>query len=431
MTEIAAKPQEKSAPLRRVAISTVVGTTLEWYDFFLYATAAALIFSKHYFPSISGTAQTIAALSTITVGYLARPIGSILFGHFGDRVGRKKLLVISLVLMGAATFAVGLLPNYAAIGIWAPLALFVFRLLQGMAVGGEWGGALLMAVEFAPPSKRAFYGSLPQLGAPLGFILSTAVLLVPSLLLDSPSFDSWGWRVPFLFSAVLIVVGLYLRARVPESPEFEAANESKKIARFPILEMFRKSWRQLLLGSAIGIPGGLGYFMFTTFILSYGSSLGVSRNTLLIAVIIGNIAMMSVIPYAAKVSDRRGPRLPVLVSLLGILIWAFPTVRLLETKSPVLITVAVVVGLIPVGISLATLSPWFAEMYDVEIRYTGAGLTYMMTGLLGSGLAAIVVPSLLATTNGSGLVAAYLGAWTVLGIICLGVTMTVMKKAAS
>jgi MFS family permease len=417
MTEFAPNtPPRHATSLRRVAFSTVIGTTLEWYDFFLYSTAAALIFATQYFPAVSGTAQTLAALSTITVGYLARPFGSILFGHFGDRVGRKKLLIISLVLMGVATFAVGVLPNYDAIGFTAPLALFVLRFLQGMAVGGEWSGALVMAVEHAPRQKRAFYGALPQLGAPVGFVISTGVLLIPSLTLNEATFRSWGWRVPFLLSVLLIFVGLYLRARVPESPEFVAASKGTKIARFPLLTMFRTAWRQLLIGAVVGIPGALGFFTFTTFAFSYGAGHGVSRNALLIATIIGNIAMMIVIPCAGVVADRKGSRAIIFGANLGLAIWAVPAIMLFETGDPMLITVAEVIGLILVGVVLAALAPWYAEMYEVETRYTGAGLTYMFTGLCGTGLSAIVVPALLASVGTLG-VAGYLIAWAMAGTI--------------
>src|SRR5262245_3317487 len=420
MTEFTSNAQRPAASLRRVAFSTVIGTTLEWYDFFLYSTAAALIFATQYFPKISGTAQTLAALSTITVGYLARPFGSILFGHFGDRIGRKKLLIISLVLMGTATFAVGLLPNYDAIGITAPLCLFVLRFLQGMAVGGEWSGALVMAVEHAPRQKRAFFGALPQLGAPLGFVISTAILLLPSLTLNEADFKSWGWRIPFLLSILLIFVGLYLRARVPETPEFLAASKDSRIARFPLWTMLRTEWRQLLIGAIAGIPGALGYFTFTTFVFSYGAWHGVSRNALLIVTIIANIAMMIVIPYVGVLSDRKGPRTVATLANLGLAIWSVPAIKLFETGDPMLIGLGGIVGLILVGFSLASLAPWYAELYDVKTRYTGAGLTYMFTGVFGSGLSAIIVPSLLASSGTMG-VAAYLIAWAVAGLIALAV----------
>lgn len=432
MNELAPSPAKSPTSLRRVAVTTVVGTTLEWYDFFLYTTAAALIFAKQYFPNVSGAAQTIAALSTVTIGYLARPVGSILFGHFGDRVGRKKLLVISLLLMGLATFAVGLLPNFSAIGIWAPLTLFALRLLQGLAVGGEWGGALLMAVEHAPKGKRTLYGTLPQLGAPLGFLLSTVVLLIPALLLSDETFASWGWRVPFLFSFVLIGVGLYLRARVAESPEFEAATRASKVARFPLLDMFRTSWRQLVLGAGMGVPAALGYFLFSGYVLAYGTGeVGMSRNTLLISTIIGAVVMMAVMPYAAILSDRVGPRPMIFYSLVLLGLWALPAFMLFDTGNPILVTLAVSVGLLPVGSSLAAIAPWYAELFDIKLRYTGAGLTYMITGVLGSGLGAIVAPSLVGATGGGWLVALYLMAWSAIGLICLGLSVRNIKSPST
>jgi MFS family permease len=430
MTEFASNAQRPAASLRRVAFSTVIGTTLEWYDFFLYSTAAALIFATQYFPTVSGPAQTLAALSTITVGYLARPFGSILFGHFGDRIGRKKLLIISLLLMGIATFAVGLLPNYESIGVAAPLCLFVLRFLQGMAVGGEWSGALVMAVEHAPREKRAFYGALPQLGAPLGFVTSTAILLLSSLALNEAAFRSWGWRIPFLLSILLIFVGLYLRARVPETPEFLAASKDSKIARFPLWTMLRTEWRQLLIGAIVGIPGALGYFTFTTFVLAYGVGHGVSRNVLLIATIIANVAMMIVIPYVGVISDRKGPRNVAFFANLGLAIWAVPAIKLFETGDPTFISLGGVIGLILVGFSLASLAPWYAGMYDVKTRYTGAGLTYMFTGVFGSGLSAIVVPALLASSGTIG-VAGYLVAWAIAGLITLAVAQNPSRYAVS
>lgn len=405
--------------VRRVAATSCIGTTLEWYDFFIYSTSAALIFSSQFFPDISGPAQTLAALSTVTVGYVARPLGSIIFGHFGDRLGRKQLLVFSLLLMGAATFATGLLPNYAQAGLWAPLLLVILRFLQGVALGGEWGGAVLMAVEHAPRNRRGLFGTLPQLGAPFGFILSTLVFLVPSLLLSGKDFESWGWRVPFLFSILLVFVGIYLRLKVTESPEFVHMRNREKPRKLPILEVLTTSWRQLLLGLGLGIPLGVAYYIYSGYVLAYGTKeIGADRNELLVAAVIGAVVMGAVLPYAGHLSDRFGRRAICLIGVIAVGAWAFPSFWLVDTGNILLITVAISVGLGCVGLAYGPLAALYAEMFPARMRYSGAGLTYMLMGILGSGMAPLAAPILLGATGTSAAIALYMVVMAALGSVC-------------
>jgi MFS family permease len=409
-----------SKTVRQVAAASAIGTTLEWYDFFIYSTAAALVFSSQFFPSFSGVAQTIAALSTVTIGYIARPLGSLVFGHFGDRLGRKQLLILSLLIMGVGTFFTGLLPNYEAIGVLAPILLITLRFLQGIALGGEWGGAVLMAVEHAPPAKRGFFGGLPQVGAPLGFILSTVVFLVPSVAMSQETFASWGWRIPFLLSLVLVFVGIYVRVRITESPEFKSATRERGVLRFPIVELIRTGWRPLVLGALIGSPLGVAFYIFSGYVIYYGATqLKLGRTDLLVAVLIGAAAMAIVIPFAASWSDRHGRRGPLVAGIILVGIWAFPSVWLIDTGNIVLVTIAVALGLAFIGVAYGPLATIYAELFDVRLRYSGAGLTYMLTGILGSGLAAILAPTFLAWSGHSWSIAVYMVGMAIIGLACV------------
>lgn len=420
MTDSTTIQPPRPGTLRRVGLTTCLGTTLEWYDFILYSTAAALIFSSQYFPNISGAAQTMAALSTVTIGYLARPIGSVLFGHFGDRIGRKKLLVLSLLIMGVGTFATGLLPTFDQIGLWAPTLLVIVRFLQGVAIGGEWAGALLMAVEHAPEGKRGFYGSLPMLGAPLGFILSTVVFLLPSAMLSDESFASWGWRIPFLLSVVLVGVGLYMRLQVAESPEFQKVARTSEVVRFPMFEVLRTAWRQVLIGLGIGLPLGVAFYIYSGYVLAYGSrEVGIGRTGLLVATLIGAAAWAAVMPYTATLSDRFGRRRFALAGVVLVGVWAFPSFWMIDSGNLVLVTVAVSVGLIAVGITYGPIATRFAEMFDVRMRYSGAGATYVLSGVIGTGPAPVVASALFSATGGSWSIALYMMVLALVGVACV------------
>jgi MFS family permease len=304
-TTEAAAPASGARGVRKVAVAALIGTSIEWYDFFIYGLAAALVFAPQFFPKASPVASTLAALGTFAVGFLARPIGGAIAGHFGDRIGRRPMLVVTLLLMGGASILIGLLPTYAQIGVAAPVLLVTLRLLQGLAVGGEWGGAVLMSTEHAPSGRRGWYGSFVQLGVPVGLVTSNLVFLLVSLSTSTEQFASWGWRIPFLLSAALVLVGLYVRLRVDETPEFAAHKARGATLRMPIAQVLRQHWRTVLLGLLIPMgTTGLGYVSLV-FLLSYGAgTLGINRNVLLLIVMVASMLEIPAVLLAARWSDR-------------------------------------------------------------------------------------------------------------------------------
>jgi MFS transporter, MHS family, shikimate and dehydroshikimate transport protein len=330
----------RRASIRQVAFASFIGTAIEWYDFFLYGTAAALVFNRLFFPELAPLTGTLASFATFGVGFFARPVGGVVFGHFGDRVGRKSMLVITLLVMGGATFLIGLLPTFETIGIWAPILLVVLRFLQGFAVGGEWGGATLMAVEHAPEESRNFYASWPQMGAPAGLVLSTAVFTVFSSLPDE-QFFAWGWRVPFLLSIILIGVGLFIRLRVLESPAFSRVKELGAESRVPLLEVLRNYPVAALLAIGVVLVNIGGYYIVITFTLSYVTEqLGVARNVPLIGLLLAGLAEIAGILLFAYVADRVGRRPVALWSAAFVFLLAYPYFWLVNTGAPPLIWAA-------------------------------------------------------------------------------------------
>ena len=285
VNDVPAQQTDTGPDTKRVALAGMIGTAVEWYDFYIYGMAAALVFGPKFFPSFSPVAGTLAAFGTFAVGFVARPLGGIIFGHFGDRVGRKRALIITLFLMGAATVAIGLLPTYATVGVWAPLALVTLRFLQGFAVGGEWGGAVTMVVESSPAHRRGFFGSLPQMGVPLGLVLSTLIFAALAMLPDD-AFNSWGWRIPFLLSAFLIAVGLFIRARINETPTFSELKKTGNEAKLPVKEAFQTQWRSIAMTVGLYVSAGIPFYIVTVLVLAYGSKeLGIAKGVLLLSLI--------------------------------------------------------------------------------------------------------------------------------------------------
>lgn len=400
-----------SAPrqVRRVAVTSAIGTTIEWYDFFIYATAAALVFNSQFFSTLSAASGTLAAFATLGVGLVARPVGGIVWGHFGDRIGRKKMLVASLLLMGLATVGVGLLPTYDRIGVAAPVLLVVLRLLQGLSAGGEWGGAALMSVEHAPPARRGRYGSFPQIGVPAGLILAQLVFLVVSNLTTPEQFAAWGWRVPFLLSIVLVVVGLVIRLRVEESPVFALLRENRTRSRAPIVEVFRNRPRELVLASLSFIANNAIGYVFLAYLLSYGTQvLEVPRNTMIVVVIIGSLSWLASIVGGAIWSDRVGRKTAYLVGSVLLVLWPFPFFLLLDTTGFAAMVVAVVVLTLGLGLSYGPQSALFAEMFEARYRYSGASFSYAVGAVLGGGFAPLIATALQQAYGTSSAVAAYM-----------------------
>jgi MHS family shikimate/dehydroshikimate transporter-like MFS transporter len=401
MEQVGGERQGERTSITQVALASFIGTTVEWYDFFLYGTAAALVFGPLFFPEFSPLAGTLAALGTFAVGFVARPVGGIFFGHYGDKIGRKSMLVITLLMMGFATFCIGLLPTYESVGVLAPILLVLLRLIQGFALGGEWGGAVLMAVEHAPPGRRGFYGSWPQTGALAGLLISTAVLTAFTGLSEE-QFLAWGWRVPFLLSIVLVGVGLFIRLKISESPAFEQVKESQAEAGMPIVDVFRNQPKSVLLGMGARFAENGVFYIISIFILDYATrNLGMERGIVLRGVLIGAaIAFFTVLAYGA-LSDRLGRR-PVYLWGAGFsLVFAFPFFWLVDTKSPFLIAVAVTIGL-AVG-HAAMYGPqgaFMSELFGTRVRYSGASIGYQLASVLAGGLAPTIAVALLAASGG-------------------------------
>jgi MHS family shikimate/dehydroshikimate transporter-like MFS transporter len=389
---------EDKRNLRRVVAASFIGTTIEWYDFFLYGTAAALVFGELFFPGSSPLIGTLSAFGTFAVGFAARPIGGIVFGHYGDRIGRKAMLVTSLLIMGVATFLIGCMPTHASIGILAPILLVLLRFAQGIGVGGEWGGAVLMAVEHSPKGKRGLFGAFPQMGVPAGLLLSTVAFITVQNATTEDQFMAWGWRIPFLISIVLVAIGLIIRLAVMESPAFKEVKESKTEVDVPLVELVKTHKRDVLTAMGMRIGENGCFYIFTVFVLAYGEdTLNLSKNTMLTGVIIAASIGLFTVPLYGALSDRFGRRKVYMTGALFTLAFAFPFFALLDTKEPVLIWLAIVLAL-NVGHDLmyGPQAAYFSELFATRMRYTGASIGYQLAAVFGGGFAPLIAVALLA-----------------------------------
>lgn len=403
-----------------VAAATMIGTTIEWYDFFIFGAATALVFNKIFFPSFDPVVATLASFSTFAVGLFARPLGALLFGHFGDRIGRKRMLVASLLLMGIPTALIGLVPTYEQIGLWAAVILVAIRICQGVAIGGEWGGAVLMAVEHAPEGKGAFFGSMPQTGTPLALILSTlAFLAVGSL--PEQDFLSWGWRLPFLASFALVFVGVFIRRKVGESPAFEAAARQGELVSIPIAEVARHHWRNVALAIGAKIGEITLFYLVTVFILSYVTGkLGLPRAVTLNATLLAAVVMLVCMPLCGYLTDKIGPRAMFGFGTVALGAFAVPMFTLVESRDPTLITVAVVVALgIIYPLMYAPEASLFARLFPARVRYTGLSISAHVGGAVGGGLAPLVATWLMTSYGSIMAVGIYLGGLACLAFLCV------------
>jgi metabolite-proton symporter len=409
MSAVTATAPLENAMFRRVMVSSVVGTAIEWYDFFLYATASALVFAQLFFPRFDPTVGTIASFGTFMIGYVSRPFGAILFGHFGDRIGRKTTLVTTLLIMGIATFIIGILPVYEQIGIWAPALLILMRFFQGLGVGGEWGGAVLMVVETAPANKRGFYGALPQMGVPIGLLLSTAVFALASHL-PNDQFLAWGWRIPFLVSIALIGVGLFIRLRVMESPMFEQIRQAKKVVTAPFIELLRTYPKQIVLAIGTRFATDITFNVINVFMLAYGTQqLGLPRELFLNSILAGCVVALVTLPIFGKLSDVFGRRTIYLWGAVFVMIYGFLFFKLVETKEPVYIVLAYICGIaLSQASTYGVQSTWFAELFGTRVRYTGASLPYQIAGIITSGPAPLISAWLFASYGTTTPIALYI-----------------------
>jgi len=402
---------------RQILLASLVGTAIEFFDFYIYATAAVLVFPALFFPSSDPATATLASLATFAIAFMARPIGSALFGHFGDRVGRKTTLVAALLTMGLSTVAIGLLPPYESIGIAAPALLAICRFGQGLGLGGEWGGAVLLATENAPPGRRAWYGMFPQLGAPVGFFCSGGIFLLLSRTLTDAQFFAWGWRVPFLASAVLVALGLYVRLSITETPVFAAAVARHERVQVPMLAVLRSHTGTLVIGTLIGLSVYVNFYLMTVFALSWGTSeLGYTREQFLFIQLFGVLFFAATIPWSAILAERG--RRPMLM-WVNVATFAFGLVFApLFQAGTVGTTVVMVAGLALVGLAYGPLGTVLAELFPTAVRYTGSSLTYNLAGIFGASLAPYAA-TWLATHLGLQYVGYYLAASTVLSLLGL------------
>ncbi|MBB5119294.1 MFS transporter [Streptomyces eurocidicus] len=419
-------PTPNSLP--RIVVASLIGTTIEWYDFFLYGSAAALVFNKLFFPGSDPLVGTLLSFLTYAVGFVARPVGALVFGHFGDRLGRKKLLVVSLLMMGGATCGIGMLPTHATVGMWAPVLLTALRLVQGFALGGEWGGAVLLVAEHGDARRRGFWAAWPQTGAPAGQLLATGVLSVLTGTLPDGAFEAWGWRVPFLLSGVLVMVGLWIRMSVDESPVFKAAlaraearEEEEGVAeRPPLVAVLRDHWRDVLVAMGARMAENISYYVITAFILVYATErTHLPKQTALNAVLIGSAVHFAVIPAWGALSDRVGRRPVYLLGAAGVGIWAFPFFALVDTGSFRALVVAVTVGLVCHGAMYAPQAAFFSEMFATRMRYSGASIGAQFASVAAGAPAPLIATALLAEYGSGTPVALYVMAAVVLTLVAV------------
>jgi MFS family permease len=406
-TEVLDAPAPSLSEARRVARAGFIGTTIEWYDFYLYANTATLVFGKEFFPSMSATSATLTSFGTISVAFIARPIGGVIFAHFGDRIGRKATLIASLLTMGISTSLVGLLPSYAAIGVAAPILLILLRFIQGIAVAGEWGGAILMATEFAPPGKRARISVWPQQGVTAGLGLSTALLLLVSEVIPRQAYLEWGWRLTFLVSAVLVAVGLVLRLRIRESPAFEASKQ--RVKGVPIVAVIRESPRTLVLAVLAYLAVSVCFYIPSTFLLSHAThELNIRQPAALVGLLIAVLAYAVAQRISVTIADRWGRRPALLLGLGASIVAAFPMIMLTETGSPIPWTIGLTLYIFTVGMFYAPVGVYFAELFRTTVRYSGATTACQLGGVIGGGIAPFVAVALVGTSLGMYAVGVYL-----------------------
>ncbi|MGQ0503003.1 MAG: MFS transporter [Panacagrimonas sp.] len=407
------KASEKS--IVKVALTSLAATSIEWYDFFIYASAAALVFPALFFPAgMDPVVGLIASFSTFAVGFLARPVGGIVFGHFGDKLGRKKALVVALLMMGVSTTLIGCLPTYSSIGIAAPVLLVVLRFAQGLAIGGQWAGAVLLITESAPPEKRGFYGSFAQVGAPVGVILANLAFLAVTSFVSPDAFMEWGWRLPFLFSAVLIGIATFVQLRIEDTDDFRELQQSGSqkgtaasaaASGSPVLEALRLYPGRIALAAGAFLSVQVGFYILIAFVIAYGTNatigLGLPKSTMLFAVMIGALAMVPSVLVSAAISDRYGRRGIFMLGALLFGLWAFAMFPLMSTRLFANIAIATAVGGLFVGMMYGPQAAFFAEMFGTKVRYSGASLGYQLGAILGGALAPLIATALLAGPYGA------------------------------
>jgi MHS family shikimate/dehydroshikimate transporter-like MFS transporter len=408
---------QRNSEALKVALASLVGSTIEWYDFFLYGTASALVFGDLFFPTFSPLVGTLLSFSTMAVGYIARPLGAIIMGHFGDKLGRKTMLVSSLVIMGVATTIIGLLPSFNTIGIAAPVILVMARLLQGFAVGGEVGGAITMAVEHAPDRRRGLYGGFPQLGVASGLVLANLIFLASNAFLSADQFKSFGWRIPFLVSVILVLVGVYVRLRVSESPIFNFMKRAGEEIKIPLVTLFGRAWKQILIVALSTLFTNVMGFIGLIFMLRYATTtLGFTRSTILTFTIIANLIEIPATLYFADLSDRVGRRTIYLWALAFAIVWGAVFFPLVNTAIPAVVFTAILVARLCIAAIFGPQAALFSELFDTNIRYSGISVGYSISSIMGAQTPAIAA-LLVAATGGTVILSGYIAAAAVISFI--------------
>jgi metabolite-proton symporter len=412
---------EHGAQLRKAVVAATVGTTIEWYDFFIYGTAAGLIFPKLFFPNADPLTGTLAAFGTYFVGFVGRPIGAAIFGHYGDRIGRKATLIATLMLMGIATFLVAFVPSYDSIGIWGAIILTVLRMLQGIGVGGEWGGSVLISMEWARShGSRGLVASWPQFGVPSGLFLSNLMILVVSSW-SGANFATWGWRIPFFLSIVLIGIGLWIRLGILETPVFRQLLEEEKVERTPIIEVFRKQPREILLSALLRMAEQAPFYIFTAFVFAYGvGTLKMSRDLILTAVLVASCVSFITIPLSGHISDRIGRRNMYLIGAAATGLFGFLYFGMLDTAHPSAVFIAIVLSLIPHDIMYGPQAALIAEAFTPRLRYSGASLGYQLVSIIAGGPAPLIATALFAAYHTGYAVAIYIAGCAVVSLVSAG-----------
>jgi metabolite-proton symporter len=414
----ALSPDQHNRELRRAVIAATVGTTIEWYDFLLYSTMAGLVFGKLFFPNEDPLTATLSAFGIYFVGFVARPIGAFIFGHYGDRIGRKSTLIVTLVLMGISTFLVAFLPGYASIGIWGAVILTVLRLIQGIGVGGEWGGSVLLSMEWARHNhERGFLSSWPQFGGPAGLFLANLAVLIFSKM-SGDQFLTWGWRIPFAFSIVLVAIGLWIRLRILETPVFRRLVAEQKIERAPIVEVCRKQWGTIILGALARTSEQGPFYIFTAFIFAYGTTtLHASRDLLLAGVLAATCLSAFTIPFSGWASDRIGRKKMYILGCIAMAVWGFVYFGLLNTGSAALIFVAMMFSLVAHDMQYGPQAALIAESFTPRLRYSGASISYQLASITAGGPAPLIATALFAAYKSSTPIAVYILITAIISIV--------------
>ncbi|MEP7115997.1 MAG: MFS transporter [Acidobacteriota bacterium] len=413
-------PEQRQQQMVRAVVASAVGTTIEWYDFFLYGVAAALVFPQKFFPQSDQYVGTLLSFSTFFVGFAARPVGAIIFGHIGDRVGRKASLIATLVLMGVATLGIGLIPDYETIGIWGAVLLTFGRVLQGIGVGGEWGGSVLLASEWTAPARRGFTTSFAQFGSPAGMLLANGALALMTAVTTESDFLAWGWRVPFLLSVVLILIGLYIRVGILETPVFAALKREGRIARMPVADVLRHNGREVLLTALLRTGQQVPFYIFTTYVLTYATTtLGFSRTLILNVVMLQSLISMATIPYFGHLSDRIGRRRITAIGCVAMMVWPFAYFALLDTRQLPLVALAIVLGLAVHDLQYGPQAAFISEAFPGSRRYSGASLGYQLASITAGGPAPLIALTLYRTYQTSMAVAAYVSLCALISLVCV------------